>query len=395
MRLDALVEGGVGALPRSSTWLAGLAAIVETASALGEGDVARQAYDLLVPFADLPVMPSLAVVCLGPTERVLGLAALTFGDPDAAVGHFERAVDAARGLDNRPLVPITQADLARALQVRDGEGDRARAAHLLDHAIGAADALDLTVRADAWRAARGALAPSGPGGTVVDLRVPRGVRRAGQGPGATQRGVIHKQGRGWLVELSGHRVLVGDLVGMGYLAELVTHPGQTIPALTLAGRGQSLVDGAARHEVLDDTARAAYAARVDELADDLAAAEADADIGRAERARAELDLLVDELEAATGLGGRARQFGGPSERARTAVRKALKRAIDEIDAADHEIGELLRSSIVTGSTCAYTPDAELAVAWSTLPARRGVTRLRRCRGPACASGRHGAARLSG
>ena len=81
--------------------------------------------------------------------------------------------------------------------------------------------------------------------------------------------------------------------------------------------------------------------------------------------RAELDALVDELEAATGLGGRARQFGRPSERARTAVRKALKRAIDEIDAADHQIGELLRSSIVTGSACAYSPDADVVVDWST------------------------------
>ncbi len=166
------------------------------------------------------------------------------------------------------------------------------------------------------------------------------------------------------MELGGRRVLVGDLVGMAYLAELVTHPDQTIPVLALAGRGQALVDGGPQ-QILDDAARAAYAARVRELHEDLAQAEANADLGHAERLREELSVLVDELEAATGLAGRGRQFGGPSERARTAVRKALKRAIDEIDAADQEIGELLRSSIVTGSACAYTPDADVGIDWST------------------------------
>jgi hypothetical protein len=361
VRLDALVADGVAALPRSSTWLAGMAAIVETAAALGDATVAREAYDLLVPFAALPVMPSLAVVCLGSTERVLGLAALTFGDAGSAIGHLERAVEATRALDNRPLVPITQAELARALRARGHDGDRARAARVLDAAIDGADTLVLARRSDAWRAERSALAGDEP---VIDLREPRAGH---QRSGSSRRGVIRRQGRGWLVELADHRVLVGDLVGMEYLAELVTHPGQTIPVLALAGRGQVLVDGTA-HEVLDAAARTAYAARVSELSGELAEAEADADLGRAERLRAELGVIVDELEAATGLGGRPREFGRPVERARTAVRKALKRAIDEIDVADHEIGELLRSSIVTGSTCTYEPSAGAGVRWSTGPA---------------------------
>jgi tetratricopeptide (TPR) repeat protein len=361
VRLAALVADGVGALPRSSTWLMGMTCIVETATVLGDAAVARACYDLLAPFSDLPVMPSLAVVCLGSTERVLGVAAMAFGNPDLAVRHLERAIEATRAIDNRPLVPITQAELAHALHARDGEGDAARAAALLAEAADTAGALGLTVRADAWRAERAALE----GGTdVVDIRVPARAR-GGAPTSSPRRGVIRRQGRRWLVELAERRVVVGDLVGMEYLAELVTHPGETIPVLELAGRGQALVDGVPQ-EVLDDAARAAYAARVSELRDDLSAAEADADLGRAERVRAELDALVDELEAATGLGGRARQFGRPSERARTAVRKALKRAIDEIDAADHQIGELLRSSIVTGSACAYSPqaDADVVVDWS-------------------------------
>ena len=57
-------------------------------------------------------------------------------------------------------------------------------------------------------------------------------------------------------------------------------------------------------------------------------------------------------------------FVDRTERARTAVRKAIKRAIDEIDAADPVIGQLLRSSISTGATCVYVPDPNAPVRWS-------------------------------
>jgi AAA ATPase domain len=356
--LDALTAGGLAALPQSSTWHVGMLAIVETATLLGDAPVARRAYDLLQPFAALPVMPSLAVVCLGSTERPLGLAARTFGDVDRAVAHLERAVAANHRLDNRPLVAVTRAELAETLCLRDGAGDRARAADLLARAIADADAWGMDVRAAAWRADRDALVASEAVPVRQDMNEPRSDTT--EEPG--HRGVIRREGRGWIVALDDHRVLVVDLVGMAYLAELVSHPGQAIPALTLAG-GAPAADGA-RQEVLDDDARAAYAARARELADDLAEAEAHADIGRAERLRAELDLLVDELESATGLGGRARLFVGPAERARTAVRKAIKRALDEIDAADPQIAAVLRASIVTGSTCTYAPDPRSPVSWS-------------------------------
>ena len=59
---------------------------------------------------------------------------MAFGNPDLAVRHLERAIEATRAIDNRPLVPITQAELAHALHARDGEGDAARAAVLLAEA---------------------------------------------------------------------------------------------------------------------------------------------------------------------------------------------------------------------------------------------------------------------
>jgi tetratricopeptide (TPR) repeat protein len=363
--LGRLCARGLAALPRSSTWLAGMAAIVEVAAIEGDAPVAREAYELLAPFADLPVMPSLGVVCLGSTERFLGLAARTTGDLDQAISHFERATSADRRLGNRPLAAIAAADLASALATRGHAGDRARAAPFWDRAIADAESMGMAIRADAWRAESsmpaGAVARAG---ATIDLT--RGNGSAG-GPGVEQQGFIRRHGRGWLVEVGDHRAIVPDLVGMTYLAELVAHPAQPIAALTLAGGGGAPSE--TRHEIIDRQARDAYVERARELADDLAEAEADNDLGRTDRLRIELDAVVAQIEEATGLGGRPRAFTNEQERARTSVRKAIKRAIDEIRGADPLVGEILDAAVVTGSVCMYTPaSSPHNVRWTVRPA---------------------------
>ena len=62
---------------------------------------------------------------------------------------------------------------------------------------------------------------------------------------------------------------------------------------------------------------------------------------------------------------KARAFADPAERARTSVRKAIKRAIDTISDADVTTGRMLRSTIETGHRCSYTPDPDAPVTWST------------------------------
>ncbi|MGH9230234.1 MAG: ATP-binding protein, partial [Acidimicrobiales bacterium] len=150
--LGRLCSGGLAALPRSSTWLAGMAAVVEVAAIEADVAVAREAYELLAPFADLPVMPSLGVICLGSTERFLGLAARATGDADRAIAHFERAIAANRRLGNRPLAAIAAADLASTLARRGRAGDGPRSAAMWDRAIRDAEAMGMATRADAWRA---------------------------------------------------------------------------------------------------------------------------------------------------------------------------------------------------------------------------------------------------
>jgi hypothetical protein len=89
------------------------------------------------------------------------------------------------------------------------------------------------------------------------------------------------------------------------------------------------------------------------------------DLHRAERLRLDLDALVDQLEAATGLNGRPRHFPDDHERARVAVQKAIKRTIDAIDDADPALAEMFRRTISTGVTCAYVPPADAPTTWST------------------------------
>jgi tetratricopeptide (TPR) repeat protein len=336
--LDRLAARGLAALPPSSTWLTGMAAIAEAAAVLGDAQVAGEAYRMLLRYADRPVMPSLSVVCYGSVERLLGLAALALGDVGGAVGHLERAVEADLRLGHRPAAACSRAELAAALRRRGAEGDIARARELLTEAVREAGSMGMARRAEAWAAALDE-APLG-------------------------RGVLRREGRHWLVALDGRRALVEDMIGMAYIARLVASPGTAVPAVLLASGGDAAAAETLPHLVLDGAARTAYADRVRELSAEVEEARAHADVVRAERLQVELEALLAELGRATGLGGRPRSFGAPEERARTAVRKAIKRALDEVAAADAESGRMLRAAIRTGYRCVYDPDAVPGVTWS-------------------------------
>ncbi len=325
--LHRLAADGLSAIPRSSTWLACMLAIVEAAEALGETGIAREAYDLLLPHANLPIMPSLAVVCFGSTHRPLGLAALAFGDLDLAIEHLELAILANVRLANWPMTACARANLAEALRRRDGIGDLRRAGDLLDSAIQDATDMGMSARAGDWTAARQSL-----------------TRSLG----------IHRHEEQWEVRYRERRILVDDLVGMQYLATLVAHPQTSITALDLVS---GIVDSG-NQAVVDDQARAAYARRARELAESLAEARAAGNVGLVERIELEMDALSSEVERATGLGGRGRNFSGPAERARTAVRKAIKRAIDTIGMVEPDIAGVLRSRVSTGYQCMYSSGDE-------------------------------------
>ena len=315
--LTPLLEQGLVKLPTSSTWLPTMVGLVECGWLLADPELAEEAADLLRPFADLPVMASLAVTCFGSAARALGRAALVAGDPMTAVSYFERAVAGNMRLSHRPAVMLSRAELAEAL-VATGELNRARTQ--LTEAIDEARALGLTRRVEEWTAWAARLAPVQP--------------------------VLCRRGRaGWTVRCGSASVDLPDLVGLHYLSQLLALPGQEITAVDLCDA--AVVAG--RQPVLDAAAVTAYRQRLSDLADAVEAGTA------TERMRQEREQIAAELAHAIGLGGRLREFATPPERARTAVRKAIKRAVDAITAADPILGADLRATISTGTTCRYTP----------------------------------------
>jgi hypothetical protein len=161
------------------------------------------------------------------------------------------------------------------------------------------------------------------------------------------------------VDFAGQRIALPDLKGLHDLRRLLERPGEEVHCLDLAERSETAYGADA---ALDDRARAALKARIRDLGEELAEAEDMNDIGRAERARTEVDALVETLSRALGLGGRGRRLGDLAERARTTVTWRLRYALRKVEAAHPALGRHLAASVRTGVFCFYRPEAP--VAWS-------------------------------
>lgn len=368
------LEGELQSLHQSSAWLVTLYSVVEAAHLLGDARIACEAAQMMAPYADLPVIGSLGVSCLGSVRRSLGLAAVTAGDLDRGIRLLDAAVTDNVRLGNRPLAAMTAVSLAQALTTRGDEGDARRAFDLLDHAIREADAMDLPIRAHEWRDLRAAFTDvTGPAGRLDATGPAPATGAAGHGgSGIVELGTITRRTRSWVLGVAGRKVVVPDLIGVTYLVQLVTNPGVEIPAADLicdAGdAGAAISRGLAEQPVLDPAALAAYRSRVTELEEEVAEAECHADIERAATARIELDAVVDELARTTNRFGRARMFSSSNERARTAVQKAVRRALERIEEEDPVIGSILRRSVRTGRTCCYEPDRDAPAGFRAITA---------------------------
>jgi tetratricopeptide (TPR) repeat protein len=180
------------------------------------------------------------------------------------------------------------------------------------------------------------------------------LHREGPGP---QSGALVREGDAWTVRFAGRSARVRHLKGLEDLAALLQRPDEELHCLQLVGG--ALLEGDAG-PALDDTARRAYQARIRELQADAEQARAANDPGRAERAEAELDALVQQLSEAFGLGGRARAAGASAERARSTVAWRLRAAIRRIAEVHPELGRHLGNAIRTGTFCAYRPEAPVA-----------------------------------
>jgi hypothetical protein len=324
--LDGLSRGGIDSIMPSSSWLLALHAIIELAAELNDTQNAQAAYEALLPYADLPIMASLAVVCFGSAHRPLAIAALTCGKIDLAIDHFEAAVAANERLGHRPAAIQAQAELALALLQRAKGRDTQRGQDLFEEAKSEASTLGMDGLVQRWQA-RCTKAQATP--VALDSTVVR-VSSAPQG--------------GWRIALGKHIATVPDLVGMRYLAQLIAAPNQDVPAVALVVDLGTAPPAAGEQAVMDVSAIAAIRQRIHTLRAQSMLMPDEQD---------ELDALTHELARATGLGGRVRSFADVPERARTAVRKAVKRAIEQVSAANPVVGQHLAACIETGAVCRY------------------------------------------
>jgi hypothetical protein len=328
--LARLRGGELARLPRSSSWLVTMNGIVEAASLLEDAAVATEAYQQLLPHAHLPMIGGLGVTCFGSTEQALGVASLTSGKLDRAVGHLRSAVQHNIALGHWPAVVSARQRLGRALAERGRREDREAADRELRAAMAEASALG--------------------------IRRPDGSAPAA---GSAERAGCSRAGRKWRLTLRERSVLVEDSVGMLHLAVLIANPREDIPAADLAAGLAALAGAAGRsgtaQPLLDQQALAEYRSRLARLDAEIDEFDSARAADQAARARAERDWLAAQLSGAAGFAGRTRSFPDDGERARVAVGKAIRRALARIADADPVIGEHLRQTVHTGVRCSYWP----------------------------------------
>ncbi|MDQ4132894.1 MAG: AAA family ATPase [Actinomycetota bacterium] len=351
-----------GDLLRPGGWndLLGAALVADASWLVGDAQWAEMTYERLRRWPNRHVVMGGAPYSLGASDRYLGQLAALLGRFEEAETHFGAAHRRHEMLGAPEWEAHGRLDHARMLLSRSGEADVDRARALASAARDTYRALSL---------------PSHEERAAALLESPR----KGSGDPAPETGVFILEGEYWAIEYGGVDARVRDSKGLRYLARLLRAPGQELHALDLVvGEGRpARASGAVRQEgletvaggdagaVLDATAKAAYKRRLTELREELDEATQHHDVGRVEKAQAEMDFLMAELSAAVGLGGRDRKAASDAERARQSVTRAIKGAVERIAVAHPALGEHLRTTVRTGIYSSYAPDPRAPIQWTS------------------------------
>ena len=325
-------------LPRDYAWTSHLAYAAEVLAALGDQVGRLRVYEALAPLEGGAAVIGAAVAFKGAIGHHLGVLAAAMGRRDRAIAHFERAVEVQEALGAKPWALRSAYELARLLGELPATAEQGRS--MLAEVAADAERLGLTRLASLAGAAaqgRAEARPPGPAG-----------------------GIFRKDGSLWTLALDGDSVRMRHAKGLADIATLLARPGRQVSAAELVAASGGAEAATAdlllgSDQVLDERARRQIRGRLADLDAEIEEAEGWGDPDRAARARAERDALVDELAAATGLGGRSRRLGDQSERARKAVTARIRDAIARIERVHPALGAHLRSSVTTGSLCAYSP----------------------------------------
>jgi tetratricopeptide (TPR) repeat protein len=389
--LDALAVDDFAGLPRDTTWLTATYLLSNLCADLGEQRRAAVLADLLAPWSGRIAAARPLVVALGPIDLVLGRLAATQGLLDRAERHYVRALALSERMRGLTWQAHVHHAFGALFVARSSRADRERAAAHLDRAEAAARDVGMNLLLGWIEATRAAMneaqgprasAPAEPPTSIAEAAPTPTDGPATEATAPGRGGAISREGDLWTILLEGRTTRVKHMVGLTHLARLVAHPGEEVHvgdlmAAAYEGRreGRETPGEPEGHatddagEVLDRKARAAYEARLRDTREELAEATHLNDRGRMERLGAEMEALTQELARGFGLGGRARRAASTAERARVAVLRAIKYAIDKLAEQDPELAEHFRRSVRTGAFCVYDPPSRDVILWTLHGAR--------------------------
>jgi tetratricopeptide (TPR) repeat protein len=349
------------AIYRDSLWLMAISLASEACARLGDSENAGVLYAQVAPFAGRHAFGQ-GDGSMGAIDRYLGLLSATGNHLDEAAVHLQAAIELNDRMGARPWAAHSRHDLAVVLRQRKGPDDVDRAARLDAAALATATTLGMVALAKRiGETGAGAADTTGPPMSPTTAR-------------------FLLEGEYWTIAYAGDAFRLRDAKGLRYLARLLVDAGRETLALELvrdgAGHGRPsgrsvpepelrISDLGGAGALLDDAAKQAYRTRVHELQQELDEAEAWNDPERAERAREEMDFIARELSRAIGLGGRDRETGSASERARLSVTRAIRLSMARIAEHSPDLGRHLDATIRTGSYCSYRPDPRAPVEWQT------------------------------
>jgi hypothetical protein len=283
---------------------------VELAVADSDTEAVARLRDRLAPHEGEWLVALWGISIHGPISHWLGLLAAAAGDADTARTHFLNAMTQAHVLDARPW-----AEAARK-------------------------------------------AAAGLGGPPFASPAATPVPAAGA--------VFRRDGSTWTLRYEGRTVHLPHTKGLADLHRLLAQPHTEVAAVELLDpEGGEAVTADARmggDDLLDAEARARYRDHLVALDEQIDTAAALGDDARAAALDAERQALIDQLKAATGLGGRSRRLGDNAERARKSVTNRIRNTLKKIEAVHPALAAHLQITVATGAACAYRPDTA-APAW--------------------------------
>lgn len=261
----------------------------------GDAELIAEVEPALLPHADRFALDGTGAVCYGPVSAALAALAAARGDLALAARRYGQAIAACRRIG----APLLQAQFERELAG-------------LDHVTAASE------------------------------------------PDPVRRGTMRRDGEVWLIAFAGSETRLRHTKGLADLATLIAHPERDIHVFDLVGATGA--DRADAGPAIDAAAKAAYERRLEELTEEIEAADRRGDDNRAAALDDERAALITHLAGALGLAGRPRVAGSDVERARKAVGMRIREACRRIDAELPELGRHLRNAVHTGTWCSYRPD---------------------------------------